>query len=138
LAIKIEDGKYNLKKLMTKSLPLIVQSMAQLQLIYLTDLDSKKPVEMITKMNNDFKASGNTYKFKRGKQLINCDHIYACKIQSINNNKNISNDNIIFLFFKKSLEDELSSFENNTPDYEEVSKFINNKEHLLIKKILND
>jgi hypothetical protein len=138
LAIKIEDGKYNLKKLMTKSLPLIVQSMAQLQLIYLTDLDSKKPVEMITKMNDDFKASGDTYKFKRGKQLINCDHIYACKIQGVNNNKNLNNDNIIFIFFKKSLEDELSSFENNTPDYEEVSKFINNKEHLLIKKILND
>lgn len=137
LAIKIEDGKYNLKKLMTKSLPLIVQSMAQLQLIYLTDLDRKKPFDLIKEMNDDFKARGNTFKFKRGKQLINCDHIYACKIQGVNNNKNIINDNIVFLFFKKSLETEIPSFDN-TPDYEEVSKFIDDKEHLHIKKILND
>ena len=137
LAIKIENGKYNLLKLMTKSLPQIVQAMEQLQLIYLTDLDSKNPFEMIAKMNNDFKARGNTYKFKIGERLINCDHIYAFKMQSINNKKNINNGNIIFLFFKRSLEDELPSF-NIIPNYKEISKFIDDKEHLPIKKILND
>ncbi|WP_009888118.1 hypothetical protein [Ferroplasma acidarmanus] len=138
MAIKIEDGKYNLLKLMTKSLPLIVQAMEQLQLIYITDLDNKEPFDMINKMNDDFKARGNTYKFKIGKQLINCDHIYASKIQGVNNNKNVYADNIIFIFFKVSLEDELPSFENNIPDNDELSLFINNKEHLPIKKILND
>ncbi len=138
LAIKIENGKYNLQKLMTKSIQLIVPVIEQLQLIYLTDLDSKDPFDLINKMNDDFKARGNTYEFKWEKYLINCDHIYACKIQSVNNHKNISNDNIIFIFFKKSLEDELPTFKDKIPDYGEVSKFIDNKEHLHIKKILND
>lgn len=65
LAIKIETGKQNLKRLMRHSLPLIFPAMDQLQLIYLTDLDSKKPSVLIREINNDLKSRRNTYNLLR-------------------------------------------------------------------------
>jgi len=104
LAIKIENVMYNLQKLMRKSIKIVIETMEQLQLIYLTDLDCKKPMDMINKINQDLKTRGDTYRFKKGRPLIDCDHMYACKMSI--NNKSIKNDNIIFIFFKKDLETE--------------------------------